>query len=530
MLLSLLLAAALALPPSASLADQCAYGDQAACDGSTPLPLPDLRAACEAGDTEACLTAVVRLRHPPLDGRDDSWAFAQATAACEADEPRGCLNAAWLHREGRATPGDLNQSFSLYSQACSAGALLGCCEVAGAQRWGQGTPLNPAASVATYQAACEAGAACGCSGVARRQNEGRGLPRSPDGALTTWEGQCAAGRPESCALIGNRLASSEDEAEAERGHMLWASACDGGVNWACQKGLEDDDLEGHRSLCDAGYAPACTALGAALESDHPDESLALRQQACDMGHASGCVRAGVYLGEQSPEEGPVDPRTLELYARAASMGDLAAALYLGRRYRNGDGVEADAATATAWLEPACARERIDACLELARMHRDGDLDPPTVAAGAARLAAPCDAGNMYACERWGRFLTPSRSDPGFGDPDGFDPAATDALRRACDADRSEACFALAIRLHLPAFGAFDEAGAFDAARKACDADHAAACDHVAWHWDHGTTEVDREAAAAALSKACDLGRTGACKHLELRPALLLLDAWVPQWR
>jgi hypothetical protein len=297
---------------------------------------------------------------------------------------------------------------------------------------------------------------------------------------------------------------------------------------ACVRLLDDDDTADHRALCEGGHRESCVALAKTVIDTDNDAALALHEQACLMGSTDGCKQAGVLLSKRTPDGGELAPRALELYQRAAAMGNRPSGFYVGRRYANGNGVPQDRDAALPWLREACADEWIEACELLATLHRDGHVEPKGLDAGAEHLGGPCRAGNLHACEEWGEFLTPAQMQVGVGDPACVSSEVTDGLRRACEAGRGHACYTLSIRLRVAFFEELDEVGSFDAARAGCAEDIAPACSHAAWHWDHGTTVVDRAEAERALDRACQLNAE-LCPLVELRSWSLKLHDITGGW-
>lgn len=146
--------------------------------------------------------------------------------------------------------------------------------------------------------------------------------------------------------------------------------------WGWLPGVADPEAESVRWIAraaDAGSAEAALALATDLHrADDPHAALhRARQAAAGSLSPKRRARAAALIARLLDElEAPMAER-LALYEQLAEAGDDDALVWLGERYRDGDGVARDVTRARALFERAAALASVDGLRELGRMCEAG---------------------------------------------------------------------------------------------------------------------------------------------------------------
>jgi TPR repeat protein len=135
------------------------------------------------------------------------------------------------------------------------------------------------------------------------------------------------------------------------------------------------------------------------------EGLQALQHAADSGSAEGAHRLGLVFAQGQAGTARNDARALELFEKAAALGNQRAQINVGILYFRGQGVPRDLVQARAWLEKAAARNDPYALYALGRAMDDTlglAAADPVRAADLYRRAA--ELGHPLAAMRYGLAL------------------------------------------------------------------------------------------------------------------------------
>jgi TPR repeat protein len=165
---------------------------------------------------------------------------------------------------------------------------------------------------------------------------------------------------------------------------------------------------------------ALTALAAGPPRDHPQGRRGVLERGCQAGREADCFALGTVLA--AGEGGPVDwPQALRLYERACPSQP-EACYYLGLVYLLGAEVAPDPGRAASFLDRACDRGLVDACIELGtafdtggegdgRLPRDDSRARALFQKAGEWAERLCDAGRLRGCGSLAWLYTTGKGRP-----------------------------------------------------------------------------------------------------------------------
>lgn len=193
------------------------------------------------------------------------------------------------------------------------------------------------------------------------------------------------------------------------------------------------------------------------------------------------------------------------------QGDAASCTRVGRMYRRGIGIKANAKKARALFDKGCAQADPRACVELGEMEALAEGGPADLVAAEKHLQAGCDAGEAQGCGALGDLLTAKVGLP----PD--DARAFRLYEKACKAGEGRACYGQG-RAQVDGRGtAVDVKAGAKALEIACNLDHAQACQDLGDLHRAGTLgERNWLEARLLYQRACTMFLQSACERAAFR--------------
>jgi hypothetical protein len=337
---------------------------------------------------------------------------AQEEAACNTGNTKACLKAGFILAFGPA-PGK-HQASNLLAKACDAGDGLGCTYLAFSYDMGEGVSKDIAKAVDLYRKACDIEDSGGCYWLGYAYANGVGLRKDEIQAARLFRKACDMGEPSGCSLIGYAYAIGaglrKDEIQAAE---LYRKACDMGGGLGCSNlgnaysrgnGVNKDDAkaaEYYRRACDIGDGPSCLGLGLAYAKGQGvikdrAKSSELYRKACVMGDGRGCTRLGwAYLAGGGVSRDLA--KAVELFQKSCDMGDGAGCEALGSDYERGEGVSKDLAKAAELYRKACGMGDGGGCLSLGFAYNLGNGVSEDDAKATELYEKSCDMGDGLGC-------------------------------------------------------------------------------------------------------------------------------------
>ncbi|MCC6521751.1 MAG: sel1 repeat family protein [Polyangiaceae bacterium] len=519
---------------------------------------------CSAGYLPACtpLATAVATGHGALVDRRRAESVLEAT--CAADEPSACVTLAAWHAEGFVVPRDPGRAAALAARWCERADPFACAALGALYVRGVGVEQDDARAAALLEGACTLGV--GCSDLAAlelapgpRQNReaGAALGRQlcdlgylracrlvavfdlgaagsaeARGILPATVGTCRAGEAAGCARVeralpllkracdGGDAESCEllrrDEAGSvalyERGcaaggwHDCWI-----GATHALASGPDAAALARLLAVCEAGYARACTSLGA-WHLNHGDlaEAVPRFDRGCELGDARGCALEALALDERGRATGAAATEregTSGAYARAAELGRRACmggaadgCAFVASLHYEERGPFTDFELAARLFEDGCDHGLAASCLGLGNLHYFGRLGSRDPARALALYTRACDGGHPTACNNAGYLRS-------LGQPSAEERAASAAmLQKACDGGANLGCMNLA---NVP--GQLATAAAALAGH--CDARDLEACTDLGLLRAEHPEAGDPATVRALFATACGGGERDGCAYL-----------------
>ncbi|MEI9939578.1 MAG: tetratricopeptide repeat protein [Pseudomonadota bacterium] len=210
--------------------------------------------------------------------------------------------------------------------------------------------------------------------------------------------QCQAGSAGSCSLLGR--------------------------NYELGRGVKKDRVRAehfYNLACRSGSPPGCGRLGEMLadRSATRDEGLTLLLESCRGGFFEACEARSARLPANTSNE-PID-----LARRGCAGGNAASCWSLGQFYREGLGIEKNAAEATRYFKLACDGEAPSGCVSYAELIDPGKVATPETPRALELLRSACDRNIAAACSQLGIYYG-----LGKGVPTDF-PKSMAFIERAC---------------------------------------------------------------------------------------------------
>lgn len=364
--------------------------------------------------------------------------------------------------------------------------------------------MKPCETNSECQSACDAGDAPSCTKLAKRYDEGKGVTADPDKAKDLFDRACLKKDPEGCYQLalgwGNDAEKLENYANAcDAG---WAEACTNlGARYGNGKGVTADPVRARElaeKACKGGDSMGCANLGLYLRDgmggpkDLPRAATVLRQ-ACDASEGPACNRlASMYdNGTGMPEDNAV---ARKIYTRACDLDAATGCNDLGVMYDKGEGGDVDLDKAKALFEKACKLEDSMGCVNLGRFWRDGRVRGDVNLARAAELFdQACKAGEDDGCQQ----LNPT----------------VEETRKDCE-KTAKSCTNWG---YLTEYGIGTTASttlAMKLYEKGCTAKSPIGCRNLAIIYrdgKEGTVTVDKKKAVTFFDRSCKLGNDDSCQ-------------------
>lgn len=240
-----------------------------------PLPAAPTETAASAFNPDTCPQAVQGRARVERCRR-----LPELNAACRAGEATACGQVGDCHRE--RSPPALEMAIALYRHACERGDPNGCLQLGRMQAKGLGLPRDRPAAWRHLSRACQLDDAQGCAAAGLLRYLGAGVDRDEDEAATLLEKGCKGDSEMAClqlAILHARGAPKAliDQSDA-RALTLYRKACD---------------------LCSA---KACYLAASRLQAtpDAAREAARLRLKACALGHAPACAPGAVVQPAPAP--------------------------------------------------------------------------------------------------------------------------------------------------------------------------------------------------------------------------------------
>jgi len=233
-------------------------------------------------------------------------------------------------------------------------------------------------------------------------------------------------------------------------------------------------------------------LAAALFAPVLPAITAAQGPADEQGPAMAAYRAGDYNTART------------LWQQGCNAGSMRDCYELAIVYRDGEGVAADLARATALTTRACEGGIGAACHNLGREQLraleegSGTATPAQREAGIAFYRRACKLGTQISCRNLGMHLAREAA--------AGDQGALEGLREECIAGAGAICFGLAslYDIHLEGTLGNDPTAANAVLLLGCERFDRDSCQNLAWHYDHGFgVETNRVRGSALYHLACD---------------------------
>lgn len=213
----------------------------------------EIRAACDAGETQAC----VRVG----DRAPRAQAAEYYDRACAADNGAGCYKLAQELRRGWVLEENVTTALQLDERACGLGAAEGCLAAGQAYLFGSGVAKDQAKAFEYLDKTCNAQARTGCKVLGVMYEKGIGVVADPEKASEYY------------TLAGPETGVVADSPAAA--YIVFVDACNRGnyigcfdAAWLLEEGVSvERNITASRELfekaCDGGIAPACARIGQA---------------------------------------------------------------------------------------------------------------------------------------------------------------------------------------------------------------------------------------------------------------------------
>jgi hypothetical protein len=351
------------------------------------------------------------------------------------------------------------------------------------------------------------------------------LLAKPPGPLDYYERACKDGEPRACFYLGHRYDIGFGvPRDLNRAAELYGQACEGGRLLACHNlavmfhdgvTISADLAKAaalYRSACDKGAMVSCNNLGIMYdrgEGGAKDTSKAtqLFARACKGKMSLACTNLGI----SHLSAGTKGLRKAALrFEEGCTRGDPGGCNHVGQMYRDGHGVERDAARSVKFFERACEGRYSWGCFNLAWLHLTGTGVPVDLWKAGTLYDQACKTGLGAACTTTrlqnGNSLERTRELR----------ASTEDLRTACSSGDGRSCSEVARRLDSENGSAKDYAASARFYEEACDAGYAKGCTGLAnMYFTLRRFKLDIPRASAFYDRGCQGGDLGGCYHLGL---------------
>ncbi|MGM0557489.1 MAG: tetratricopeptide repeat protein, partial [Myxococcota bacterium] len=420
--------------------------------------------ACDAGNGDGCaLAALLTLTGESVDdavelGRfpgDSRRARKLAHRGCQRNNEASCLLEAVTLLQDRS-PATQMQGVELMQDKCAEGMGDICFMMGSMYEENATTAQERSRSVTYYKKSCTADSASGCFKYAQLLEDGFGVQQSHLRAEKYYDRACDLNHAEACSQVGRDLPEDHQEMLNEFARVSKKSF-----------------IEMMRTGCENGFRHGCTFAGRLVDR--------------------GEIRTR-YIGHEA---------AVELFEIGCERGAAASCYYLAYKTKNGQGTEANTATAASLAEKACDSGHEDAC----ELHRDYTyrlFDKEDAASRAER----CATGDGRACYLAGHA---------YGYDVNFDAdydRALELLNRGCELDYADACESAGVMLADEETGEFDLEEANGRYARACELGADYACFALGMIYEQGRgVERQYEASSRFLRLACERDVGQACGEL-----------------
>ncbi len=317
--------------------------------------------------------------------------FATARRVCAEHISAGNVEASFLlgvmdsyGEGGPADPAAAIMHFCVAAEAGHPGALF---NLAAMHVQGRGVPQDFAEARRLYLLAAEAGSADALFQIGLMHANGEGVPSDPAEAGDWWDRAAAAGQPQAMQHLGRLYAHGHGGRPKDPGlaaHWYFRA-------WqAGNNEVETDIIRVRQDLEDvaeSGDAGAQNALGLILcfGHDDPDAAATWFEKAAAADHPEAIRMLG-YLFDSGKGMPKDDGKAVELYRRAAELGDAFAQLSLGLMIDHArGGLTRDLDQAIDWLRRAADQGLHQANLRLAELLAERNRDREAIREAIQRL-------------------------------------------------------------------------------------------------------------------------------------------------
>ncbi|MEY4952395.1 MAG: hypothetical protein RL299_819 [Pseudomonadota bacterium] len=292
--------------------------------------------ACKKGSGEGCVRAAEMLREGTPGYKLPAMAQQQVDLGCnQLKYQPACASLAVS--QAAAAPTGSDQSDALLAKACAGGDDTGCRHRANSLFYVRKDAASRAEALKLYEPACQARKSWGCMGMADAYRNGWGVAASPARASEYERTGCidtTGDKLRLCTYHGERLVSTSDTAQANRGMKFLNASCSANDGQACfyaarvgaqrlpgMKVTFQESLYYARRGCELGEGRACLLLGMAYAGDissgnlfgfETDSSVAfaLFERGCKLAEQASCGRVNKMVagnpGLRNRRE-PIDP-------------------------------------------------------------------------------------------------------------------------------------------------------------------------------------------------------------------------------
>lgn len=275
-------------------------------------------AACKKGSGEGCVRAAEMLREGTPGYKLPEMAQQQVDLGCnQLKYQPACASLAVS--QAAAAPSGSDQSDALLAKACAGGDDTGCRHRANSLFYVRKDATSRAEALRLYESACQARKSWGCMGMADAYRNGWGVTANAARASEYERIGCidtSGDKLRLCTYHGERLVSTSDTAQANRGMKFLNASCSANDGQACfyaarvgaqrlpgMKVTFQESLYFARRGCELGEGRACLLLGMAYAGDINSGNLygfeteqavafALFERGCKLGEQVSCGRVG----------------------------------------------------------------------------------------------------------------------------------------------------------------------------------------------------------------------------------------------
>jgi TPR repeat protein len=363
-------------------------------EGAPHLPFPPgitpcrdvdaCRAACEAPDAHADRCAALGFhRYLGIDTPMDRPKAVEAfELACRLQSNAGCFGLGVALYQGGGIARDRSKALDYFHRACTGGLTRACVRWAEMLRAGDSVAEDDTRAAAIEEAACSSGDAEACADVGDDHDKGYGLAKDEESALKFWTRACEGGSGYGCFCQGLAIQNGTSENDIENAIEVFDKGCRLGGGEAC------DEL-GRLATVSRNYFYVADLERAARYFDW----------ACALEDATGCFNlATAYLEGEGVDKSA--SRAARLLYRGCGLDDGRSCEHLGTLVETGaDGLPADLAAAPLYYERACRLRDMDGCVSLGLCYRDGVGVEKNAAKATELFAKACTQGDGAACDR-----------------------------------------------------------------------------------------------------------------------------------